>query len=575
MFTLKRIAYILAFSSAVSCGGGAADGPRPVAKSDIGDPGRVPHSNARRVFSTTVAGADCGAVPRNGRCLDAQTLEACLVPEALAKGHPVLIYRTTCDPGERCVAMQNGARCAPELECINGETRCADSTTLKTCVGGKWQTSSCSVCKAGADLGASCAAAAPGFGNVVARGRLTYEYLKRRVDLTGLQAMPTVDGAVRLLVRVYDGILIGEGETFESSNGRQAGEFEVLLTREASAKASIHFYAIDRSPLGAPRLGVAVAEDPEPGHQQSGAYFSWRTDLCRTPEACSSDSIDVGDVLINDASESGAIHIFQWLNFGMGQLRSLYPDVQQPSLVAFWRRDQKSDCGACFLGHGFGGAKVFAGGPHIDAYDTSMALSGTPAHHYLPSVVTHELGHFVMSAYSKSSNEGDQHFLDSLSSPGLAWSEGWATFFGQTLLSRDLLNPDPIHFSVDTDSGNAFWGDLNRREKGDANSITPLPTPNPTGPVDQPVNEAMVASVLWSLWARGQAQDPQGLGDQPIFQAFNSPRMREFNRGYAAPDLIDFLDALGCSELTLPLAITEVVAGAGYPWHSGDHVCAP
>lgn len=570
--------FLLAAASA-GCGSGGSDGARADGGSgaDAGSDGGD-RPDVVRVVHKVDAGADCGGVPTQGRCKDARTIEACFVPEALAAGAPIQVVTTQCDPGEHCASDKLGARCVPDHDCVSGQTECLDATTLQKCVDGVWQTSSCAACLQGADQGAACAGQAPGPGGIFVHGRLGYEYRQPTADLRGLQTTPTVEGAVGLRIQVWDGALIGEGETFGGGNGYNAGEFQLQLAQPPSPTASIHFFPIDRAPTGKPRLAVAVASQPDESEQFSNAYYSWRTDLCANAAACAGPNIELGEIVITEANQSGAIHIFQWLNYGLDQLRLIYPGQPQPTLVAFWSPKNEFNCEACFAGPQFGGAKVFPWGSHVDSYDTSLSLSGNPPFHELPSVITHELGHFVMAAYSIQTFEGGDHLIDGITSPGLAWSEGWATFYGQSLLSPTLFESDPIHFSASKAPGTPpwfWWADLEQRTSSTATGSKPLPAPNPAGPVDQNVNETLVASVVWSLWAQGRAQTPQSLGDLPIFQALNSKRLINYNRGYKTPDLVDFLDALACSDPQYVPGITNVVTAAGYPWHPQDVICAP
>jgi hypothetical protein len=558
---------------------GEPDTGEPDARADAGpDPDAGGRPDARRIFEEIDAGSDCGDVPTQGRCKGDRAIESCFVPEALAEGDPLLVVTVECDPGEHCVADKFGARCEPDAACVSGQTECVDATSLNTCVDGVWQTTHCAACLQGADLGAACAGQAPSGGAITVRGRLLYEYRKTKPDLSGLEPTPSVEGAVGLVVHIVDNVsVVGVGETFGGGDGKAPGEFQIEIMPQPTAMSSIQFYPIDRDPKGRPRLGVAVAAQPEQQNQLSNSYHSWRMPLCKSAEACAGNVIDLGDILIPESELSGAIHVFQWLNYGLDQLRTIYKGVPQQSVVAFWYPTNSFNCGACYLGRQYGGAKVFPGGPRVDRYDTSIALSGIPPHHALRSVIAHELGHHVMATYSAQTFEGGPHGIESLAKPGLAWSEGWATFYGQALVSEDLWSPDPIHFSVSKNPGNpAFWGDLDKRQWRASNGvIQSLPAPNPVGPIDQKVNEIMVGSIVWSLWARGRAQTPQGLGDQPIFQALSSRRLTEYNRGYETPDLIDFLDALACSNNLYVPAIVEVVAAAGFPWRPEESTCAP
>ena len=73
-----------------------------------------------------------------------------------------------------------------------------------------------------------------------------------------------------------------------------------------------------------------------------------------------------------------------------------------------------------------------------------------------------------------SPGEGCEHFVLDVSSPGLEWSEGWATFHGQWALGV------PIFFEVK--GGGAFWIDMEAVSTCLGCEFTP---PSPGGGIDQ------------------------------------------------------------------------------------------
>jgi hypothetical protein len=119
-----------------------------------------------------------------------------------------------------------------------------------------------------------------------------------------------------------------------------------------------------------------------------------------------------------------------------------------------------------------------------------------------PEVVGHEYAHAVMDqAYGANPGEGGAHVLCSTASPGLAWSEGFATAFGLVVghWGSDWGGGGIFHFFVG-DTGESFeWYSCTLR------SIT--------------IDEGRVAAALWDLYdaSNDSSSDPDlgvaGFGD--------------------------------------------------------------
>ena len=182
-------------------------------------------------------------------------------------------------------------------------------------------------------------------------------------------------------------------------------------------------------------------------------------------------------------------------------------------------------------------------------------MSGTSASpaHWATSVINHEFGHYLMDQLSKSPSEGGSHYVAEVSKPGLAWSEGFATFSGQATLSR-AGTLDPLYFDVQ--NGTAFWVDISRA----AYNRGSLPRPDPNGRLDQFLNENIVAGMLWDLW--------RTYGDTPVYRGMRTTRLLgSSNRGYSKVDLVDYVDGLACDGLISISGLTSILRLRHlFPW---------
>jgi hypothetical protein len=294
-------------------------------------------------------------------------------------------------------------------------------------------------------------------------------------------------------------------------------------------------------------------------------------------------------MLIPEVCGSGAVRIFQWVRFGMVRLAKDHlglegfiatdgknrdiatatENLPQDSIAVYWEKGKDVACGACFSNKGNGPFHIDPEGDLDDLYDTGIYISGTEGNptQWSYSVLSHELGHWVMANYSRTPGEGGVHYVGQASAPGLAYSEGWATAFGQWNASF-AGNWDPTY--IDTQDGTTFFVDI---EKANWTNGA-LQTPSASGGIDQKINENIVASMIFKLNADGSAVDApisggQGLGPDALFKSFISPRVAgTANRGYAKVDLIDFFDGGRCTEAFPDAAISAVSSAVTFPWDS-------
>jgi hypothetical protein len=172
------------------------------------------------------------------------------------------------------------------------------------------------------------------------------------------------------------------------------------------------------------------------------------------------------------------------------------------------------------------------------------------------ATIAHEAAHWVMEARGAWNGDLSVHDPARPSRPGVAYTEGWATYLGQATLSWIDGEDRPV----------ARFGpvvvDLERATVDGA----PAPPPEPDdGRVDAWLTETAVAATLWAIRAE--------VGDGPILAGLGSLRLRELDRGYPRTDLIDLLDALSCEGLVAEELLREASARFSVPWRAEERAC--
>jgi len=481
----------------------------------------------------------CMGVPMTGRCLDSQTVAACVVG---TNGEGRLVTNP-CGTGYACVTETDKAYCKLTAVCREGQSRCQSATTQQVCKGGTWQDSSCAAatqCRAFPGIGGSCVPTGLG---ITVQGSLRYERRQPNATLSGYTA-PSATAAAGVFVEVVDGTeILGTGFTDSQ------GQFAIAAYRPPSISGQVVYIPIDFHPDDSPAYGVALAKDGDTINTSPGMW-SFATSNLPAPVK---GFLNVGTQTVK-ADNSGAIQIFEWLRSHFARMTTQFGSAPAQSLAVLWKPGIDAFCLACFINRAGGGTNVGSGLLPLH-FDTTILLSGSTMSplHWSGSVVNHELGHFVLDEYSRPPGEGGIHYINAAESPGLAWSEGYATWDGQAALSAGQPAPNPIYFSVQ--QGTAFYVDIS-----DAmSSAGMIPLPDPSGSIDQQVAEVVVASIAWDLWRSGN--------DTAVQTSITLPRMTGgLNRGYKTVDLVDFADALLCGQR---LSATELSASMNkyrFPW---------
>lgn len=386
----------------------------------------------------------------------------------------------------------------------------------------------------------------------VATGRVTRDDRAVSVDRTELLPVTAVPVAGLALTVRADGVTVGEGVT--DADGAFAiplagdGALELVFSATADADGGLAIAILD---------GQGVAVPSRPG-------LTVRAERLWTWVAAPASGGDFGVVHVSEADGAGALALIDHLTAARARAREVF-GLGGGSLGVLWNPARTPSCLSCFIPRGWGPI-VLAGDPPV-TFDSGLFLSGAPAapHHFTPSLAAHELGHWLLDTWSRPPDAGGAHGWTEVVAPPLAWSEGFATFFAQWALSGD--GPDPRFFSVQQNV--QYWVDLEAIGHGAAASFTAdFPAPSAGGGMSQPLNEAVVAAILWDLFdARADVDDDAVTLVDRVIAAVGSARF-DLDRGVPGPDLVDLLDALACESPSPPMTS----ALHAFPW-DGAALC--
>ena len=113
----------------------------------------------------------------------------------------------------------------------------------------------------------------------------------------------------------------------------------------------------------------------------------------------------------------------------------------------------------------------------------------TDSDSYDDIVILHEFGHWVAGNFSKDDSPGGTHTITGYYDIRLAWSEGWASFFGSSVRSyAGYSNPE---YYVDTTGGSG---------NGNLLFYYEIKTPSYSSLATGSDNELSVSSVLWNIF---------------------------------------------------------------------------
>ncbi|MEZ4406808.1 MAG: hypothetical protein R3A52_10070 [Polyangiales bacterium] len=515
----------------------------------------------------------CGGIPLEGRCVGTTRVEACDLDE----GAGAVIVRTDCGSGERCVEADAGAACVLTGECREGAASCGESGALRRCVGARWVEEPCAT---GCAVAAGVALCRPEVATTEVSLRVVYEARSPAPGYRGWSNTVTARPARGFRVYSFAGddlVDVGETSVDEGAVTLRVAGAEVDGARVVVAAVT---QASDGTlPFQVADPGLAAGDQPTTATPREPRSWSWSF-----PRAMVTDG---GVLRVTESAGAGAAAVFDGVGVVRRRAAARYGSAGQ-SLVAWVGTDVTWDCGSCVTAR----AVTVNGQRYANQmfYRNDRDLNANAA-----PVVFHESGHWLMNSYGRSPGEGGSHSGSCASYPGLAWSEGFATWVGQE------TDGQPVYYS--SSGGSMFWINIAARSMSSGR----LPRPTLTGAdviastepgLLQRMSETEVSAVLWSL--------SNGTGDvEPLYRAVASPRMvtptvvdgvAAFERGYwshawrgvslrscaytgvttttrPSSVLPDFLDALLCAGFPAERVDRATVPTVYYPFPSSRPLC--
>jgi hypothetical protein len=296
--------------------------------------------------------------------------------------------------------------------------------------------------------------------------------------------------------------------------------------------------------------------------------------------ATTSTLVAGGTLIIKEAAGSGAARIFDYLRYAHGHAIDKN-GTEGKSLVAWLGFGTSWDCGSCMAAIP---TTVF----NIP-FQTQVWFNGNTAdqEYWSDAVTAHELGHWAMNSYGFPPMEAGRHCIGWADPPGMAWSEGWATWHSSA------VRANPRYY--DKQSGTMFYVRLDTRQYSGSQWTWTRPTVS--GGLLQDLDENELSAMLWSL------SSSSATGEAALWSALRSPRMTSrMNaawagtasnlRGYtrhtwtsacpiagrvdtrqAIPALPDFLDALACQGFSTSVLDAATNSTVNYPYVSSSPLC--
>jgi len=515
------------------------------------------------VADTAQSQDPCGGVPIGGVCVG-DTLSACVT--GTGSGEPFVIS-VPCGAGYACVVGAAGAGCVPNQTCVPGDSECRPGAVARCTDDGTWVELPCVSGCSDSAIGAFCP---PGVTTTHYANTVEYELRSYDEGFTDWDSAIYTAPARRFLVisfangEILDATVTDDDGAFDldvvPSNHEDGDDFLALFAVAAGEDGDL-VYAV-ASPGGAAgerdieSLALQGAPDPNP--------WVWTWTVGDIPA-------DAGVYLPLEAG-SGAAFVFVYLSTVHDFAVSLFGERTGASLVVWMDYGVSWDCGACFLDFGSSAFDVDFG--------SQMFIPGDADEGYWSgAVLAHELGHWLMATYGAAPGEGGTHVLGVPTHPGIAWSEGFATWFS-ALVRREA-------FYYDKQGGLFFWVDLAARAYS---SGAPWYRPVATLGLEQLIDENEVARLLLGLTTEANAV--------AMVEAVSSARMTTspFLRGYlrrtwdgldpegyplpawsvgpTAPYLADYLDAVMCDGLVSASAIdAQTEPATHYPYPSQAPLC--
>lgn len=202
----------------------------------------------------------------------------------------------------------------------------------------------------------------------------------------------------------------------------------------------------------------SVVKDPDPAKMNDDAIIKYNSEVKNASEI-KDGKLDFGS---NELQPAGAFNIVYNIHKAAKFFSEAAPDVGAPQKVnVFWDPAGKSEAKTQYW-QGINSIIISSNPFGLDEYD--------------PSVIDHEYGHYLMANFANvPQSAGGSHSFNTLcETTGKAYSEGWATFFGQMALNTPEYS----------DNGGPHGN---------------LEYPKDGAHPKSPYNEVSVAATLWDL----------------------------------------------------------------------------
>jgi hypothetical protein len=490
-------------------------------------------------------------------------VQSCVVPSG--QGEPYL-HGATCAAGERCGVVAGRARCSPTSDaCVEGRQRCFDANRLQLCgANGLWTSQACANGCVNEEFGSHCrsAVALTNF-----TGFLKYEGRSPNANYTDWSTTTTLQPALGPLLLVVRG-----QEILSSSFVLTDGSFTIEVPATPTAEDYLVALALRTRPGGLDQgfdyalyrpAMAAGTHDPSNLVPRTAALWEWSFALLGRASGT--------DFVITHAMGSGAAHILRQLRNTHTTARNVLAGTPT-SLAVWYKPDVTWTCGAChFL------ADVPT--PFGQAAAHVVIPGGPDEGHWSSAVIDHEAGHWAMAAYSADPTEGGPHSFGCVSPAGMAYSEGFATYFSSH------VRQNPVYY--DKQQGGFFWFDISDRTNA---GTVPWPRPTPAGGLLQPLYENEVSAMLWGI------RTAAGVDPNDLVRALERPELNRatFGRNYTAhfttnmgnncerevvdtgipaPCVADYLDALRCLGVSAAAVDSATQPATFYPFPANAPLC--
>jgi hypothetical protein len=512
----------------------------------------------------------CMGVPVGGQCVSGSLVQYCSIPTGAGTAS-VQTYQ--CPGGSTCQSTGAGAACIQTGSCTQNDTRCASATTIQQCnSNGAW--GAAQACGGagciGSPVGANCAVAVA---TTTITHRLLFQTRNPRNDLTDWDVPVPVPARNVTVIAM-------RGQSWVDATATDAnGNFTLKVPSTPGTTDSVMFAAFGgdgvglRYAVGDPGLGTGTFS---PGQQgQNARYWSWSKQVGAVTNG--------GTTTITTAEGSGALNIFDGLQ-SVWTSSVANNQGQQGLTLGIWMGIGTNwSCGACFSQDNGFESGIWIGGDNQDQG------------YWSDFTITHELGHWVMSSYGTSPNEGGTHFIMCPTFPGQAWSEGFATWHAAAVRNEPFVE--------DKQGGGFFWFDIGSRTYyPQTNSSSPINGPGGTNLLAQ-IDENAVSALLWYLsnsrptgareifnavggrhlntspWPRGYTRRTWDVGN-------NCTKTNVVNTNQPSLHLADAFDALSCGgnpngSNRMPATTilqscsspTSSSNGAYYPYPTASPIC--